>query len=127
MRKFFLFICLAIFIPAINAQTNGNGAASTSNSAAVKDDPTKETGAIKVPAEKLAPITIPKVSLPIVVDGKPDEESWKTAAVFKDFYQTQPGNNIAPSKPTEVLLMYDEHYLYIAFKCWDDKGKQIFQ
>jgi len=123
MRKIFVFICLVILFSGVEAQTNGNGAASTSNSAAAKGDSIKESSAISVPAEKLAPVTIPKVSLPIVVDGKPDEESWKTAAVFKDFYQTQPGNNIAASKPTEVLLMYDEHYLYVAFKCWDDKGK----
>ena len=48
---------------------------------------------------------------------------WKTAAVFKDFYQTGPGDNIAPSKPTEVMMMYDEKNLYIAFKCWDEKDK----
>ena len=64
-----------------------------------------------------------KIALPITIDGRPDEEAWKTATVFKDFYQTSPGNNIAPSKPTEVLMMYDEKNLYLAFKCWDEKDK----
>jgi hypothetical protein len=63
------------------------------------------------------------MALGITVDGKVDEEVWKTAAVFKDFYQTFPGDNIAPSKQTEVLMMYDEKNLYVAFKCWDEKDK----
>lgn len=84
--------------------------------------PVTAPGKTEVPAEKLRPIVIPKLGTPVTVDGKPDEEAWKLAAVFKDFYQTSPGNNVAPSKPTEVYMMYDEKYLYVAFKCWDDKG-----
>ncbi|MBS1794401.1 MAG: hypothetical protein JSS81_11135 [Acidobacteria bacterium] len=78
---------------------------------------------VVVPPEKSVPIRIPKTSAPVAIDGKPDEEAWKQAAVFKDFYQTYPGDNTPPSKPTEVLVMYDEHNLYIAFKCWDEKDK----
>ena len=48
---------------------------------------------------------------------------WKTAAVFKDFYQIHPGDNIAPSQPTEVLIGYDAKYLYIAFRCYDEPDK----
>jgi hypothetical protein len=33
-----------------------------------------------------------------------DDEVWQQAAVLKDFYQVQPGDNIAPVKPTEVRL-----------------------
>lgn len=76
-----------------------------------------------LPPEKANPVTIPKIDSQIVIDGNPDEEIWKSAAVFKDFYQTGPGDNIAPSKPTEVLMMYDEKHLYVAFKCWDEKDK----
>lgn len=76
-----------------------------------------------LPPEKTNPVIIPKTENQILIDGNPDEEAWKTAAVFKDFYQTSPGDNIAPSKPTEVLMMYDEKHLYIAFKCWDEKDK----
>jgi hypothetical protein len=83
---------------------------------------TKKTG-IVIPPEKARPIKIPKIELPPTIDGKPDDEIWKQAAVFKDFYQTFPGDNTPASKPTEVLVMYDEKHLYVAFKCWDEKGK----
>ena len=64
--------------------------------------PPIKIGNVPVPAEKAYPITIPKIGQAILIDGKVDEEMWKDAAVFKDFIQTGPGDNIQPSKPTEV-------------------------
>lgn len=76
-----------------------------------------------LPPEKKNPVKIAKFSAPPVIDGKLDDEVWKAAPVLKDFYQTSPGDNIAPSKPTEVMLGYDEKNLYIAFKCYDERDK----
>lgn len=78
---------------------------------------------LKVPPEKAVPIRIPKLSGEIVIDGRLDEEAWRTAAVFKDFIQVNPGDNVAPSKPTEVYMFYDEKNLYLGFRCWDEKDK----
>ena len=78
---------------------------------------------IDLPVEKRNLVVIPKAAAVPVIDGRIDEEVWKRAAVFKDFYQTSPGDNIAPTKPTEALVMYDEKNLYVAFKCWDEKDK----
>jgi hypothetical protein len=68
-------------------------------------------------------MSIPKFSSALVIDGKPDEEAWQGAAVFKDFIQTLPGDNVDPSCGTEVFMMYDEKHLYVAFKCWDERDK----
>ena len=57
--------------------------------------------------EKLQPVGVPHFAGAPVIDGKLDDEVWKTAAVFKDFYQTAPGDNVAPSKPTIAYLGYD--------------------
>ena len=128
MRKvlpFFAIVLLAVCLKAQStAPTQSNPLV---NSSASKVDEVKVAprtgGKIPVPAEKAKAISIPKVSVPITIDGHVDEEAWQKAAVFKDFYQTGPGYNTEPSKPTEVYMMYDEHNLYVAFKCWDDKGK----
>jgi hypothetical protein len=80
-------------------------------------------GAVNIPAEKARPITVTRFEKPPVVDGKLDEAVWQSAAVLKDFYQIQPGDNIAPSRPTEVLLGYDAKFLYIAFKVTDEPDK----
>ncbi|MGB7070463.1 MAG: DUF5916 domain-containing protein [Pyrinomonadaceae bacterium] len=76
-----------------------------------------------IPAAKSREVGIPEVSSTITIDGRPNEEAWKSAAVFRDFYQTSPGDNTAPTYQTEAYLTYDENNLYIAFKCWDDPAK----
>jgi hypothetical protein len=78
---------------------------------------------IVLPPEKARPVSLPRFEKPPVIDGKLDEDVWKKAVVLKDFYQTQPGDNIAPSKPTEVFLGYDPKFLYIAFHCYDEPDK----
>ncbi len=131
MKILYTFLAVALFTVYIQAQpsntTDPNASAKTTDantaSSIVETKIAPKTGKIEIPPEKANPVTVPKFAIPIVIDGKPDEEAWKTAAVFKDFYQTSPGDNIAPSKPTEVLMMYDEKHLYIAFKCWDERDK----
>jgi len=79
--------------------------------------------AVVIPPEKAKPITLPRFEHPPVIDGKLDDDVWKTAAVFKDFYQISPGDNIAPSKPTEAMIGYDAKNLYLAFHCYDEPDK----
>ncbi|NJM52548.1 MAG: carbohydrate binding family 9 domain-containing protein [Blastocatellia bacterium] len=45
------------------------------------------------------------------------------AAVFKDFIQIQPGDNIAPSKETIGYVGYDEKYFYVGIKAFDEPDK----
>src|SRR3979409_925242 len=66
---------------------------------------------------------VPRVYKPPVIDGKLDDEVWKQAVVLKDFLQTYPGDNIAPSKPTEVMIGYDARTFYMAFHCYDEPDK----
>ena len=66
---------------------------------------------------------MPLFAKPPVIDGKLDDDVWKNAVVLKDFYQVQPGDNIAPSKQTEVMLGYDARFIYVAFHCYDEPDK----
>src|SRR5688572_4025326 len=80
-------------------------------------------GSFVLPPEKTKPIVIPRFEKPPAIDGKLDEEVWQKAAVLKDFYQIQPGDNVPPSRPTQVLLGFDPQFLYIAFKATDEPDK----
>ncbi|MGH9882096.1 MAG: DUF5916 domain-containing protein, partial [Pyrinomonadaceae bacterium] len=80
-------------------------------------------GAVVLPAEKAKPVILPKFEKPPVIDGKLDDAVWNSAVVLKDFYQIQPGDNLPPSKPTEVLIGYDPKFLYIAFRAFDEPDK----
>src|SRR6185436_14644393 len=79
--------------------------------------------AVVLPPEKSKPVGVPRFETAPVIDGKLDDAVWKQAAVFKDFYQTNPGDNIAPSKPTEAMIGYDARTLYLAFRCFDEPDK----
>jgi hypothetical protein len=76
-----------------------------------------------IPPEKTQPVSVPRFDAPPVIDGKLDDAVWKKAAVFKDFYQTNPGDNVAPTAPTEVFIGYDSKFLYLGFHCYDDPSK----
>src|SRR5688500_17622882 len=83
----------------------------------------KSVSGILLPPEKANPVHVSRFEKPPVIDGKLDEDVWKTAAVLKDFYQIDPGDNTPPLKPTEVLLGYDAKFLYIAFRAFDESDK----
>src|ERR1043166_6536633 len=129
MKKGAFFLAVAILSYVISAQQSVPAAAPVgsgsvrSGAAGESSRVSKSGGKVPVPPEKARPILIPLISKAPVIDGKLDDEAWKEAAVFKDFYQTGPGYNTEPSKPTEAYMMYDERNLYVAFKCWDDKDK----
>ena len=57
-----------------------------------------------------------------VIDGHLDEEIWRRAARLSEFRQVQPGDNLEPSQPTEVLIGYDRRALYLAFRATDTSG-----
>jgi len=82
-----------------------------------------KAAALALPAEKSNPVRLVRFEKPPVIDGKLDDEVWKQAAVLKDFYQIQPGDNIFPAHPTEVRLGFDARFLYIAFHCFDEPDK----
>ena len=119
---FFLAICSS-------AQPNGKGDTSevrndgSKEASADADDAPVRVGNVDVPAYKMRAMHVPRIETPITIDGRLDEQAWAGAAVFKDFYQVSPGDNIAPSRPTEAYVMYDEKHLYIGFKCWDERDK----
>ncbi len=108
--------------PSPTVELAARDAQSSANSHSVTTPKPTRAG-IVLPPEKARPVSLSRFEMPPVIDGKLDDNVWKKALILKDFYQTQPGDNIAPSKPTEVFLGYDPKFLYIAFHCYDEPGK----
>ncbi|MGI9167602.1 MAG: DUF5916 domain-containing protein [Pyrinomonadaceae bacterium] len=82
-----------------------------------------EKAVINLPPEKTQPITLPRFDKPPVIDGKLDDEVWKSGAVFKDFYQWRPSDTSPASARTEVFAGYDSRFLYFAFHAYDEPSK----
>jgi hypothetical protein len=73
-----------------------------------------------------------RTKLPPVIDGRLDDEVWKSAATVDDFHQTAPADGAKPTEATIVRVTYDDEFLYIAahLKDSDPKGilaKQMIQ
>ncbi|HTP28681.1 MAG TPA: DUF5916 domain-containing protein, partial [Anaeromyxobacteraceae bacterium] len=62
---------------------------------------------------------------PIHVDGVLDEPAWRKAPPFDGFVELYPREGAAPRRRTEVRLLYDDKYLYVAFQCQDDEPAAI--
>jgi len=76
-----------------------------------------------LPPEKAQAVKVSLFAKPPVIDGKLDDDVWKSAAVFKDFYQWRPSDSSPASARTEVLAGYDSRFIYFAFHAYDDPGK----
>ncbi|RLD23767.1 MAG: hypothetical protein DRI70_08955, partial [Bacteroidetes bacterium] len=61
-----------------------------------------------------------RFNTPPVIDGIISEEVWMQAIPVTEFIQREPLNGQAATENTEVYVGYDEHNLYIAFRCYTD-------
>ena len=140
MKRSTLLVTLALLLACAPSRAQENGlAARGGDSAAAAREPAEDKGApaegaedmpaakmvgsVRLPPEKAQPVRLHRFQKPPVIDGKLDDAAWKTAAVLKDFYQIQPGDNLTPSQQTEVLVGYDSNFFYIAFRAADDPSK----
>ena len=55
----------------------------------------------------------------ISLDGIPDEESWNAIEWGGDFTQYQPNEGKPPSQATNFKILYDDKFLYIAYRAHD--------
>ncbi|HZF63112.1 MAG TPA: carbohydrate binding family 9 domain-containing protein, partial [Chitinophagaceae bacterium] len=66
-----------------------------------------------------------KASGHITIDGLFTEEVWKDVEWGGDFIQWQPDEGKAPSQQTAFKILYDEKFLYLAFRCFDSSPDSI--
>ena len=68
---------------------------------------------------------IPKLSEKIKIDGRLDEAAWQSAKKLVNFCEVDPGDNCAPAVNTDAYVAYDDNYLYVGFRCFDDNTGAI--
>ena len=60
-----------------------------------------------------------KLTAPLIVDGKLDEEVYQREQPFGGFLQVAPRYGAQETERTEVWVMYDTENMYITCRCWD--------
>lgn len=58
----------------------------------------------------------------VTLDGRLDEEVWRSAAVASDFVQYDPASGSPATQRTEVRFAYDDDALLIGARMYDDHG-----
>ena len=60
-----------------------------------------------------------------LIDGLLNETVWYSGPTASDFYQYEPHNDRSASFATVVRVLYDDNYLYIGAKMYDNEPDQI--
>ena len=55
-----------------------------------------------------------------VIDGRLDDPAWKEGEWAGDYTQQMPIEGAKPSQPTELKILFDNRYVYIAIRAYDD-------
>jgi hypothetical protein len=58
----------------------------------------------------------------VSVDGKLDEDVWKTAPAITEFRQSQPDEGKPATQKTEVRFAYDDQAIYVGARMYDSMG-----
>ena len=61
----------------------------------------------------------------IGLDGIPDEPAWEAVPWGGDFVQFQPNDGAKPSQETNFKILYDDKFLYIAYRAHDTAPDSI--
>ena len=89
-------------------------------------DDTNSRGVVKDYTKlKFKVATAVRTEKPPVIDGEINEEIWSKALLVDEFLQNEPYNLELPTIETEVRVLYDDKYLYLAYNNIDPNPDKI--
>jgi hypothetical protein len=71
--------------------------------------------------------TAVRASRPVVIDGRDDDDVWKTAPAITAFREFQPREDGDPRFRTEAKVAYDDHNLYVFIRAFDPHPDSILK
>ncbi len=75
--------------------------------------------------EEKIPHRVPRVSGPVKVDARLDENAWQEALVMGVNTEVRPSENVPAPVQTDMLLAYSETHFYVAFRAYDPDPSRI--
>ncbi|MBK7872626.1 MAG: hydrolase [Saprospiraceae bacterium] len=62
---------------------------------------------------------------PPLIDGHLTDESWNQVEWGTDYIQLDPTEGVPPTQETAFKILYDDKYLYLGFRCYDNDPDKI--
>ncbi|WP_349663158.1 hydrolase [Cellulophaga lytica] len=78
----------------------------------------QESANIQVPKRVYTTNSVENKKSP-VIDGYLTDAAWNNVEWQGDFVEWRPDENTSPTQPTKFKIVYDDKFLYVAFKCYD--------
>src|SRR5918993_107618 len=75
-------------------------------------------------ARRRATVRAIKLTQPLRVDGKLDEEVYQAHAPFGGFIQVAPKYGAESTEKTDVWVTYDGDNIYVSARCWDSASPE---
>lgn len=66
-----------------------------------------------------------RLTAPLVLDGRLDEEVYHTVPAIVDFIQQEPQEGTPATDKTEAWVFFDERNVYVALRCWSTEPDRI--
>jgi hypothetical protein len=89
--------------------------------------PASAAGAGPVPPATATTASAVRAVRPPVIDGRDDDEVWRTAPAITQFREFQPHEGGDPRFRTEAKVAYDDHNLYVFIRAFDPHPDSILQ
>src|SRR5216117_2964407 len=71
--------------------------------------------------------TAVRAAVPVVIDGRDDDEVWRIAQPITQFREFQPKEDGDPRFPTEARVAYDDRYFYVFIRAFDPHPDSILR
>lgn len=78
-----------------------------------------------VAATSAEPVPLEAASSPIEIDGVLSDPAWQSARRYDVWYETNPGDNVAPKVKTVGYVTYDARFLYVGIEASDPNPNAI--
>ncbi|MHC4220183.1 MAG: carbohydrate binding family 9 domain-containing protein, partial [Planctomycetota bacterium] len=77
------------------------------------------------PPESHPQVEIVRTETPPTIDGVLDEPMWGQAAVIDNLTQVEPLEGVAPTRQTEIRILFDDQLIYFGVRCFDPEPDRI--
>ena len=62
---------------------------------------------------------------PLRLDGRLDEAVYTSVPPMSDFIQQEPVEGMLATEKTEVWLLFDDHHVFVSFRCWESRPERL--
>jgi hypothetical protein len=117
MKSIVLLLLVVSFVTPAFAQESQSAAAA---SIVIDGSPPPEPPeSITRDARRRATVRAIKLTTPLKLDGKLDEDVYAAYPPFGGFIQVAPKYGAESTEKTDVWITYDENNIYVSARCWD--------